>query len=75
MSLLGYFRDAARCQWGKIAVMVWPGDGSNLGGWGGLMQWSSQRENSNQGQGGPNWNVNMPVHDKGTLSSAYTLLY
>ena len=43
MFLLGYFRDAARCQWGKVAVMVWAGDCSNLRGWGGLMLWSSQR--------------------------------
>ena len=32
-----YFRDAAPCQWGRVAVMVWAGDGSNLRGWGGLM--------------------------------------
>ena len=42
MYLLGYFRDAARCKWGKVAVMVWAGDGSNLGGWGGLMLRSFQ---------------------------------
>ena len=28
--LLGYFRDAANCQWGKVAFMVWAGDGSNF---------------------------------------------
>ena len=43
MFLLGYFRDASRCQWGKVAVMVWAGDCSNLRGGGGLMLWSSQR--------------------------------
>ena len=32
-----YFRDAAPSQWGRVAVMVWAGDGSNLRGWGGLM--------------------------------------
>ena len=37
--LVGYFRDAATCQWGKIAVMVWARDGSNLRWWGGRMLW------------------------------------
>ena len=55
--------------------MVWAGDGSNLRGWGELMLWSSQHCNTNQGRVGPNWNVNMPAHDKETLNSAYTLLY
>ena len=74
MFLLGYFRNAARCKCGKIVVMVWAGDGSNLREWGGLMLWSSQRYNTNQGQVGPNWSVNMPVHNKGALDSAYLLL-
>ena len=43
MFLLGYFRDAAECKWGKVAVMVWAGNGGNLREWGGLMLWSSQR--------------------------------
>ena len=25
--LLGYFRDAATCQWRRVAVMVWAGEG------------------------------------------------
>ena len=75
MFLLGHFRDAARCQWGKEAVIVWDGDFSNLRGWGGLMLWSSQRYNTNQGRDGPDWNVNMPAHNIGILNSAYTLLY
>ena len=37
--LLGYFRNAARCQWGRVAVMVWVRDSSNLRGWEGLMLW------------------------------------
>ena len=41
--LLGCSRNAARCEWGKVAVMVWAGGGSNFRGWGGLMLWSSQR--------------------------------
>ena len=55
--------------------MVWAGDGSNLGWWGGLMLWSSQHYNINQGRVGPNWNVNMPAHDKGNPNSVYTLLH
>ena len=31
MFLLGYFRDADMCKWRKVAVMVWVGDGNNLG--------------------------------------------
>ena len=74
--LLGCSRNAARCEWGKVAVMVWAGSGSNFGGWGGLMLWSSQRWNTNQGRVRPNWSVNLPVlHDKGAIGSAYTLLY
>ena len=41
--LLGCSGNAARCKWGKVAVMVWAGRGSNFRGWGGLMLWSSQR--------------------------------
>ena len=41
--LLGRSRNAARCKWGKVAVMVWAGGSSNSRGWGGLMLWSSQR--------------------------------
>ena len=41
--LLGCFRDAATCQWGKVVVMALVGDGSNLRGWGGLMMWPCQR--------------------------------
>ena len=37
--LLGYFRDAAPCQWGRVAVVVWNGDGCNLSRWEGLMLW------------------------------------
>ena len=37
--LLRYFRDAAPCQWGRVAVIIWTGDGKNLRGWGGLMLW------------------------------------
>ena len=40
---LGCSRNAARCEWGKVAVMVLVGGGSNFRGWGGLMLWSSQR--------------------------------
>ena len=40
---VGIFRDAARCKWGKLAVMVWAEDGSSSRRWGGLMLWSSQR--------------------------------
>ena len=39
------------------------------------MLWSSQRQNTNQGCVGPDWNMNMPAHDKGTLKTAYTSLY
>ena len=35
--LLGPSRNAVRCEWGKVAVMVWDGVGSNFRGWGGLM--------------------------------------
>ena len=41
--LLGCSRNAARCEWGKVAVMMWAGGGSNFRGWAGLMLWSSQR--------------------------------
>ena len=41
--LLGCSRNIVRCKWGKVAVMVWAGDGSNFRGWGGLMLWPSQR--------------------------------
>ena len=41
--LLGYFGDAVTCHWGRVAVMVWAGEGSNLRQWGGLMLGSSQR--------------------------------
>ena len=37
--LLGYFGDAATCQWKKVAVMVWAINGINLTGWGGQMLW------------------------------------
>ena len=40
---VGIFRDAARCKWGKVAVMVWAEDDSSLRRWGGLMLWLSQR--------------------------------
>ena len=30
---VGIFRDAARCKWGKVAVMVWAEDGSSLRRW------------------------------------------
>ena len=30
--LLGYFRDAAPCKWGRVVVMIWDGDGGDLGG-------------------------------------------
>ena len=30
MFLPGYFRDAARCKWAKVVVIVWAGVGSNL---------------------------------------------
>ena len=75
MFLLGYFRGAATCQWGKVAVMVWDGDGINCRGWGGLMLWWSQNQHTNQGQVKPNWNINRSAHDNGIFSSAYTLLY
>ena len=39
---VGTFRDAARCRWGKVAIMVWAEDGSSLRRWGGLMLWSSE---------------------------------
>ena len=54
--------------------MVWTGDGSNLGGWGELMLWPSVHQNTDQGRVGPDWNVNMPTHDKGALNTAYILL-
>ena len=47
--LLGYFGDAAPCQWGRVAVVAWDGDGCNLSSWGGLMLWSFQRHNTNPG--------------------------
>ena len=57
---------------GKVAAMVWAGGRSNYRGWGALLLWSSQRQNTNQGQVGPNWSVNLPVlHDKGAIGSAY----
>ena len=37
--LLGYCGDPAPCQWGRVAVVVWAGDGCNLSGWGGLTLW------------------------------------
>ena len=37
--LFGYFRDAVPCQWGRLAVVVWVGDDSDLSGWGGLILW------------------------------------
>ena len=37
--LFGYFRDAVPCQLGRVAVVVWVGDGSDLSGWGGLILW------------------------------------
>ena len=40
---VGIFKDAARCKWGKVAVMVWARDGSSLRRLGGLMLWLSQR--------------------------------
>ena len=70
---VGIFRDAARCKWGKVAVMVWAEDGLRRCGW--LMLWSSQRSNTNQGRIGPKWNLNIPTRGKGTLNSAYTLLH
>ena len=56
--LMGYSRNAARCKWGKLAVMVWAGGGSNLR----VRVTSYQRKNTNQGRVGPNWNVNIPAH-------------
>ena len=44
--------------------MVWARDGSNLGGRGERMLWSSQRWNTNQGRVGPDWNGNMPAHER-----------
>ena len=74
--LLGCYTNAARCKWGKVAVMVWVGGGSNFRGWGGLMQWSSQRYNTNQGRVGPNWSVNMPVlHDKGFKENIHKIFW
>ena len=35
--LLACSRNTARCEWGKVAVLVWAGNGSNFRGWGGLM--------------------------------------
>ena len=32
-AFVGIFRDAARCKWGKVAVMVWAEDGSSLRRW------------------------------------------
>ena len=75
MYLLGYFRDAARCKWGKVAVMLWAEDSISLRRWGGLMLCSSQRYNTIQGRIGPKWNLNKPARAKGTIGSAYTFLY
>ena len=72
---VGIFRDAARCKWGKVAVMVWAEDGSSLRRWRGLILRSCHRWNTNQGRIGPKWNLNIPARDKETLNSAYTLLY
>ena len=41
--LLGCSRNAARCEWGKVAVMVWAGVGSSFRGLGELTLWSFQR--------------------------------
>ena len=30
---MGYSRDATPCQWGRVAVVVWAGDGCNISGW------------------------------------------
>ena len=30
---MGYFRDARRCQWGRVAVVILAGDGCNISGW------------------------------------------
>lgn len=40
---MGYFRNATPCQWGRVAVVLWAGDGCNISGWGGLMLWRPQR--------------------------------
>ena len=31
---MGYSRDSTPCQWGRVAVVVWTGDGCNISGWG-----------------------------------------
>ena len=33
------FQGCCSCQWGRVAVIIWTGDGKNLRGWGGLMLW------------------------------------
>ena len=35
----GYIKDAAPCQWGRVAVFVRAGDGGNLRGQGELVLW------------------------------------
>ena len=75
MFLLAYFRDAAMCKEGNVAVVVCTVDVSNLRGWGRLMLWSSQHYSTNHWRFSPNWNVNMPAYDKGNFNSAYALLY
>ena len=32
---MGCSRDAISCQWGRVAVVVWAGDGCEISGWGG----------------------------------------
>ena len=29
---MGYSSDATPCQWGRVAVLVWAGDGCNISG-------------------------------------------
>ena len=73
-AFVGTIQDAARCKSGKVAVMVQTGVDNNLRGWGELILWSSQRQNTNQGRVGPGWKVNTPAHDKAILNKTYTLL-
>ena len=39
---MGYSSDATPCQWRKVAVLVWAGDGCNISGWDGANAMAAQ---------------------------------
>ena len=75
--MLGYSRYVAPCQWGRVGVVVWAADGCDLSGLWEVANADHSVRILVEGEGWvwPNGNANRPAHDKGTLNSAYTLLY